>query len=358
MRRTMMAVLLMTAFAVPAYAQLGSILKKGEDAKKKVDDLTITEDEERQIGEDISVKLREKYGVVQDPAVHKYVALVGTTLAQLSDRPNLKWTFIVLDTDGVNAFAAPGGYVHITRGALALAQNEAELADVLGHEIGHVNKKHTVNAIKNGNYLNATANATRNDVVKKYAEVGYGMTLENKFDRDQEQQSDEIAMTLANKSGYSAGGLGTFLTRLTERNKDQKERSGFFASHQEMTSRLSQISKYMSSQKLTAASLVAARYGSKIAYKPVPITAVAQVAPPTAGAAPAAEKPASSGGGKFGMAGLSGLGKEKSGSQTVSSAGSRGLNPDRDAKGGPVKTLVVVTVSAAELAEFKKGIAG
>jgi len=58
------------------------------------------------------------------------------------------------------------------------------------------------------------------------------------------------------------------------------------------------------------------------------------------------------------MAGLSGLGKEKSGSQTVSSAGSRGLNPDRDAKGGPVKTLVVVTVSAAELAEFKKGIAG
>ena len=72
----------------------------------------------------------------------------------------------MLDTDGVNAFAAPGGFVHITRGALALIQNEAELADVLGHEIGHVTEKHTINAIKKaqGRRAHRRQAATRKDV--------------------------------------------------------------------------------------------------------------------------------------------------------------------------------------------------
>src|SRR4029077_15316218 len=142
------AVGLNLVLVVPVAAQLGQlgkVLQKGQDATK---DLVITDDDERQIGADISAKLREKYGVVQDPAVHKYVTLVGTVLASNSSRSTLKWTFIVLDTDGVNAFAAPGGFIHITRGALALIQNEAELADVLAHEISHVTEKHTINAIK------------------------------------------------------------------------------------------------------------------------------------------------------------------------------------------------------------------
>ncbi len=359
MRRTMIAALLMTAFAVPAVAQgLGGLLKKGEAVKKGFDDLNFTDDEEALIGEDISKLLRDKYGVVQDKAVHKYVALTGMTLAQASTRPNLKWTFVVLDTDGVNAFAAPGGFVHITRGALALMQNEAELADALGHEIGHITKKHTIGAIQKNKALDMSAQASRKDVLDKIAQIGYSMVLENNFDRKQEGEADEVGMTLANKAGYAPAGLSSFLTRLAERNKDQKERSGIFASHQETKGRLTDIPKYIASATLTSANLVAARYGSTINYKPVPISAVAQVAPPTPGAAPAADKPASSSGGKFGMAGLSGLGKEKSGNQTVSSAGSRGLNPDRDAKGGPVKTLIAVTVTAAELAEFKKGISG
>ncbi len=113
--------------AQAAEAQLGQF-NKALKAVEKFQDLQITEDEEAQIGADVSAKLRDKYGVVQDKALHKYVTLVGSLLAQQSSRPNLKWTFIVLDTDGVNAFAAPGGFVHITRGALALIQNEAELA--------------------------------------------------------------------------------------------------------------------------------------------------------------------------------------------------------------------------------------
>ena len=102
----------------------------------------------RSSAQQVSEKIRTRYGVVQDASVHRYVGLVGIALAQGSTRPALPWTFIVLDTDGVNAFAAPGGYVHITRGALALIKNEAELAGVLGHEIIHVTEKHTIRAIQ------------------------------------------------------------------------------------------------------------------------------------------------------------------------------------------------------------------
>ena len=110
---------------------------------------TITEAEERQIGEDVSAKIRaalRRRAGSGDPQVRH--AASGRRWRKQSERPNLNWTFIVLDTDGVNAFASPGGFVHVTRGALGLAKNEAELAGVLGHEIGHVAHKHTVNAIK------------------------------------------------------------------------------------------------------------------------------------------------------------------------------------------------------------------
>src|SRR5581483_5779107 len=108
------------------------------------------------------------------------------------------------------------------------------------------------------------------------------------------------------------------------------------------------------SQKPAAAAVVAARYEQSVPYKPVP---VAQVASGGAAAAPAkADAKTSetkSGGSKFGLSGLSPLGQEKASNQTVSSAGSRGVNPDRDAKGGSNPALVPVTLTAAEIADFR-----
>jgi predicted Zn-dependent protease len=348
--RTTLAALTLAALLVnasPASAQLGGIgraIGKAQEAKETLDSLTFSDQEEQKIGSDISIKLRDRYGVVQDPAVHKYVALVGTTLAKASTRPNLRWTFIVLDTDGVNAFAAPGGFIHVTKGALALIQNEAELADVLGHEIGHVTAKHTISAIQKSSGLSTAAKLSRNELVGKAVEVGYEMTLENKFDRGQETESDRIGITLASKSGWAPTGLAAFLTRLSDRNKGLQERSGMFASHPEAKARLSELTKTISSAKLTATALVAPRYAQAITYKPVPVTAVPQGA---------AGNTSSSGGG---LSNLTAIGRERDSS--VSSAGSRGVNPDRDAKGGPNKALVSVSVSTAELAAFRKGITG
>ena len=99
--------------------------QQAQERKQQFDDLNITEAEEIELGADVSLKIRQRFGVVQDPAVHKYVTLVGTMLAEQTTRPKLPWTFIVLDTDGVNAFAAPGGFVHITRGALGADQDRS-----------------------------------------------------------------------------------------------------------------------------------------------------------------------------------------------------------------------------------------
>jgi len=364
MRSILTALIVSTsiALAAPAHAQLGGKLgqrikdagDKAKDAKAKVDKFVFTDSEEHQLGSEISGMLREKYGVVQDKAVHKYVTLVGTVLAQASSRPALGWTFVVLDTDGVNAFAAPGGFIHITRGALALIQNEAELADVLGHEISHVTAKHTINAIKKANAAEMAGEQARQAFISEVASKAYGMILENKFDRGDEMDADKTGVTLANAAGYAPNGLSAFLTRLSDRNKDLKDRSGLFASHPETKARLDGLGKVIASSKLTAAAMVPARFQKTISYKPVPVTQIAAVPD---GAAPApAETKAGGGGGKFGLSGMNPLGKEKTGSQTVASAGSRGVNPDRDAKGGPNKAAVAVTVTSSEIAEFKKGI--
>jgi predicted Zn-dependent protease len=346
--------------AAPAGAQsLGQITRMADKAAKSYQDLKFTEAEEQQLGADVSAKLREKYGVVQDAAVHKYVTLVGSVLAAGSTRPDLRWTFIVLDTDGINAFASPGGFVHVTRGALALIQNEAELADVLAHEIAHVTAKHTIHAIQKGKVEGALASAaTRGAFLDQVSNKLYAITLENSFDRGDEMDADKTGVALANRSGYAPAGLGAFLTRLAERNAGLTDRSGLFASHPETKARLDALAKAIREQKLTAAATVQPRYVQAITYKPVAVGQVAQVAPPSAEASKPAEPAKTGGSGKFGLGGLNPLGSEKSSSSTIASAGSRGVNPDRDAKGGPNKALVVVSVTAAEIAQFRAGITG
>ena len=355
-------------------AQIGQVLgglQKAKEVKDAIDSLVFTDAEEQQLGEEISQKLREKYGVVQDKAVHKYITLLGTTLAQASSRPNIKWTFIVLDTDGVNAFAAPGGFVHVTRGALALAQNEAETAAVLGHEITHITAKHTIRAIQKNKAVQVGASAARSAILNAVASKGYEMLLENDYNRDDETEADRVGTTLANSLGYAPNGIATFLTRLADRNKDLKEKSGLFASHPQTKDRIDAVNKLIASQKLTGKATVDARFHAAIGYKPVAVTAIAASA---GGAAGLTESKASdktekndgkaadkndkkAGPGKFGLGGLNPLGREKASQQTVASAGSRGVNPDRDARGGSNSAIVPTTVTPAELAEFRKGIA-
>jgi len=348
MSRVSVGVIVLAALAIaaPARAQgIGGLLGKANKAATTVQELNITEADEIKIGTDVSAMLRERYGVVQDKAVHTYVTLVGTVLTQKSSRPGLPWTFIVLDTDGINAYAAPGGFIHITRGALSILKNEAELADILGHEISHVTQQHAINSIKKSKAVGAGVDmATKSDIAKQLTDGIYKILLEGTYDRGQEIDADKRGVALADAAGWAPTGLGDFLTRLDARNKNQPDRNGLFASHPDTQARLDGLAKEIKSQKLDATALVAARYTKAITFTPIP---------PPAGAGDAA-----SSGSKFGMTGMSSVGTDKKTNQSVSSGGSRGVNTERDAKGGPDKNAVVVTVTAAEIAAFAKGIAG
>jgi predicted Zn-dependent protease len=361
--------------AAPAYAQLGGALGKLNKAKETADKakgLKLSDADERKIGEQVSAELCNTFGVYQDVAVTKYVSLVGNVLAQASSRPNLQWEFIVLDTDGINAFASPGGLVHITRGALGLIKTEAELAGVLGHEITHVTEKHTVNSIQKGNAFSLAADqpckGLPGELISQIAQRAYSDILNNKFDRNDEKESDTVGITLANKVGYSPAGLGAFLMKLSDRAKaaNQAEPSGLFASHPAIKDRADNLTKVIKDQKLNATATVAARYTKTIAFDAQPMSAIATVAEGSRGLAGSGgtekketekKEPEKKSGFGLGKLGLSG-GKETKSTATVASAGNRGVNPDRDAVGGPNKNKVPITLTPAELNAFRNGIAG
>ena len=361
--------------ATPASAQIGGLLGRAADAKNKADkiaDLHFTDREERQIGEHVSDLLINTFGVYQDAKVARYVALVGGVVAQASPRPDLQWEFIVLDTDGVNAYAAPGGLIHITRGALGLLKTEAELAGVLGHEIAHVTEKHTINAIQKSGYTSVgiEAGAARapggglaTGFINALGKRVYGDLIENSFDRGDEMESDEVGVTLASKVGYTPTGMVGFLNKIGDRNKDMKEPNGVFASHPQLKDRITAIERTIARAKLTGTATGQARYTATITLEAAPLSAITMNVAGVRGAvgdAPAqdAEKKeeAPKKKGLLGGLGLS-KGSQTQSSQTVASAGSRGGVPDRHAVGGPNKNKLRVTIAPAELAEFKKGIA-
>jgi predicted Zn-dependent protease len=335
----------------------------------------VTDEEERRIGETVSAKVRQRFGVVQSEGIHKYVALVGGLLAQQSERPKLRWTFVVLDTDGVNAFASPGGIIHITRGALGLIRNEAELAGVIAHEIGHVAHKHTVNALRKSRTVQFGAKETLSDrsaTLDQLANKAYEMVLENAFDRGDELDADKQSVQLTQAAGYVPRTLADFLTRLDERNKDQPARNGLFASHPETRERIDKIRQLAGA---ASGATVETRYHKIIAYEAPALTAIATVEDGAAGLVgstngagtdkdkdkdKAKEKDAKDADQTqkkkgFGAGSLKEtVAPENKSAQVSASGGARGLGPDRAAKGGSNPALVNVTVTEAEIAAFKR----
>lgn len=183
------------------------------------DILPMTEAEEVRIGRSIAANIAGRYGVIRDPELTRYVNLVGNTVARKSDRSNLHYSFGVLDTDIINAFACPGGYVFITMGALEIINSEAELAAVLAHEVAHVAKKHIVKEIEKkrflqvggkvvGNYLNVDSHIFHRATL-------YGTNILFKgYAKVDEYQADRLSLIYTSKAGYDPNGLLVFLEKI------------------------------------------------------------------------------------------------------------------------------------------------
>jgi predicted Zn-dependent protease len=305
------------------------------------------------------------------------VTLVGTVLAQASTRPNLDWKFIVLDTEGVNAYAAPGGLVHITKGLLGLMKTEAELAGVLGHEITHVTVKHTVRAIQKSKGISAGADlagggsSLRDQFIAKMSAAAFQKLFDGEFSREDENEADKVGSELANKVGYAPSGIGDVLRKIDARNGAREDRNGMFASHPATKDRIEKNEKLIASEKLSSKATGEARYRQNITFDAKPITEIATNADGAAGLAGGdkkkgenakaddgkkADEPKKKGGFGSALGGITGS-KQQASTQQTSSAGARGGLPDRDATGGPNKSVVTVKVTDAEVQTFKKGIA-
>ena len=165
-----------------------------------------SESQEIELGKQTDAEVAAAYGVYDDPALRSYVGKLGLALAAKGQRPGLPWRFTVLDSPVVNAFAAPGGSVYVTRGILALMGSEAELAAVLGHEIGHVNARHSMSQMSKQQVtqIGLAAGSVVSKTFAQYAGLaGTGLqVLFLKYSRDDENQSDSLGVEYARAAGY------------------------------------------------------------------------------------------------------------------------------------------------------------
>jgi predicted Zn-dependent protease len=230
MRRIAALVLVLTA-STPAFAQLGDIfrkldpnkIRKGANVARSMT-REFTEDEEADIGRVVSARILKTYPLSKSARLQKYVTLTGNTVAAYSARPTLAWHFAVIESDVVNAFSAPAGYIFVTTGALHQMHSEAELAAVLGHEIAHATQKHILKEIKRSEIitsgLDLASSSTSSgswltdDLGKKIGEVATEKLFKTGLSRRDEDEADRIGVQLAEAAGYRGAAMIDFLHAL------------------------------------------------------------------------------------------------------------------------------------------------
>jgi predicted Zn-dependent protease len=190
----------------------------------------LSAEQESQLGYQQHQKIVPQFGgAYSDPALTSYVGSIGNLLARTSETPDTKFTFTVLDTPMVNAFALPGGYVYVTRGLLSLADNEAEVAGVLAHEIGHVTARHA--AERYGQTMAANVFGVglglllgSDAATDLYAGV-VAVALRS-YSREQEYESDLLGVRYMARAGYDPGAMASFLSRLQAHSRFESELRG------------------------------------------------------------------------------------------------------------------------------------
>jgi predicted Zn-dependent protease len=170
-----------------------------------------SDQEEADIGRQIAGNLLGAAPLVKDQQLQKYVNNVGRWVASQSERPDLPWHFGVIDSNDINAFAAPGGYIFVTRGLYRLLGDESELAGVLAHEVGHVIRKHHLKIMQQSRLVDIGGKLLEKQVGgsdKIRNLIGSGAEIVSRsLDKNAEFEADRIAVVLAARAGYDAYGL-------------------------------------------------------------------------------------------------------------------------------------------------------
>ncbi|QQG35656.1 MAG: M48 family metalloprotease [Micavibrio aeruginosavorus] len=207
--------------------------------------------QENQVGAQEHRKVMKIYGVPENSQVlQSYLNEVGQAVARNTERPDVRYTFTLLDSPMVNAFALPGGYVYVTRGLMALANSEAELAGVIAHEIGHITGRHSAERYSHAvvTSLGAIAISAALDSNTASQALGVGSELYmSSYSRKQEAQADDLGIRYLHKAGYDTFAMASFLNSLDrESNLNAAEKgqgsrgADYFATHPKTTDRVQQ----------------------------------------------------------------------------------------------------------------------
>lgn len=235
-----------------------SVVKSYKAVSKSFED--ISPQQEYYIGRTVGARILKKYKPYDDPAANRYVNTLGQTLAQASDLPETYggYHFLIQDSDDINAFAAPGGFIFVTRGILRCCQHEDAVAAVLSHEIGHVQSHHGLQAIKKARVTDALTTLAIEGTKTFAGEELASLTqtfedsisditstlVVNGYSRAFEHQADLDAVNILYRTGYNPSGLVDMLNVMDQRLKP--EGLDFAKTHPAPTKRISEIESYLS----------------------------------------------------------------------------------------------------------------
>jgi len=223
--------------------------------------------EEISLGREIAGNLLGAAPLVKDTALQKYVNSVGRWVASQSERPELPWRFGVIESEDLNAFAAPGGYIMLTKGLYRKLQNEAQLAGVLGHEIAHVVKKHQLKVLQKQQLLSMGAGLLSDKYAKDNAliskAIGSGAEISARsLDKSAEYEADRLGLSYATRAGYEPYGLAEVLQTLGQSSSSDASVALLFKTHPHPDERLTALSDSVGTQldKITSGKTLENRF--------------------------------------------------------------------------------------------------
>ena len=205
----------------------------------------ITSDEEVQMGKEFSVEIEKEYSVLKNAEVTAYVQSVGDRISRISDRSDIAYHFSVIEKDEINAFALPGGYIYIYTGLMKILDDEAQLAAVLAHEVGHVTARHSTERLTTMYGYSVLAGMILGDDPNFWAGLAanlFSTTGMLAYSRSNEYEADKLGTTYASAAGYDPDGMVELLAKFidTERGEPSKLEE-WLSTHPPSTERMSRV---------------------------------------------------------------------------------------------------------------------
>ncbi|NUS97268.1 MAG: M48 family metalloprotease [Gemmatimonadaceae bacterium] len=198
----------------------------------------ISQQQEVQMGQQYAQEINAQLPLVQDAELNRYINVLGDSISKLADSRNLDWHFYIVDSPEVNAFAVPGGYIYVTRGLIERTDRMDELAGAMGHEIGHVVKRHSVKQMEKQNAASLGVNVAcvltsvcNSQAAAAAINIG-GAAVFAKFSREDEAEADQEGIKNVVRAGISPEGMPSLFQKLLDERRTKPDAvSGWFASH-------------------------------------------------------------------------------------------------------------------------------